>query len=115
MKTIILLLIAIQISFATFAQTWTNFDVGNSNNPNNDIVKNISFDTKGNVWFATVGGAWKNDGTNWTNFNDNSGLAGTVAYTSAARVMFGLARWEEYQSTMEPIGQIILRAIQILM
>jgi ligand-binding sensor domain-containing protein len=58
--------------------TWTCYNKGNSNIPSN-YVKDVAVDSQGNVWCATLVGAVKFDGTNWTNWTSelpNDGVWG---------------------------------------
>ena len=44
-------------------------------------VFSIAIDSEGDKWFGTNIGVSKFDGTNWTTYNDDGGLAGNRVYT----------------------------------
>ncbi len=70
MKKMICLFAFVLIVSHAFSQ-WTTYTTANSNLIDND-VQAIAQDPSGNMWFATMGGVSKFDGTTWTNYTSST-------------------------------------------
>jgi len=56
-------------------ETWTVYNIGNSELPSDNLHSGLVFDGQGNLWIATEQGLAKFDGETWMVYNEvNSGL-----------------------------------------
>jgi ligand-binding sensor domain-containing protein len=86
MKKLTYLLLVYTLLFIskTNAQTFTNYTVlSTSTSICNNMIFSIAIDTEENIWFGTLEGVSKFDGTDWINYTTANGLAGNSVHAIA--------------------------------